>query len=136
MSPPFDKIDTEQIYPCPCPRRKGKLLPIVLTDAFGCDRCSAMFTVEDDHCTLVQVGTIDPYRQAWHWVGNRWQSVYRSEWHYERVLLPLNLVILLMGVSLLLLAMVSWEARVSLPLALLLAFCLLLLLCWLIILRY
>jgi hypothetical protein len=135
VPPQIAKIDPEQVYPCPCPRRKGKLQPIALTDAFGCDRCSLLFESTTDHYTLVQLGTMAPYRQAWHWLGNRWQSAYRSTPSYEYLLLPLNLAISLMGASLFVLMLVSWEASTSLPLVLLLAICLVLVLCWLIILR-
>ncbi|MEE3715613.1 hypothetical protein V2H45_02510 [Tumidithrix elongata RA019] len=67
------KIDQQQSYPCPCPRKRGTLQPITLTDALGCDRCSLIFVVEEGGYSLVQLGGIDPYRRAWQWVGSKWQ---------------------------------------------------------------
>lgn len=71
--PKVQKIDRQQIYPCPC-RRRAKLKPITLTDAFGCDRCSLIFVVEDGDYSLVQLGGIDPYRHVWYWMGTKWQA--------------------------------------------------------------
>jgi len=68
------KIDLEQIYPCPCPRRRGRLKPIALTDAFGCDRCSLLFQLENDGYSLSQLGGIDSQRHAWQWTG-KWQTI-------------------------------------------------------------
>jgi hypothetical protein len=71
------KIDLEQIYPCPCPRKRGKLKPIALTDAFGCDRCSLLFQLENDGYSLLQVGGIESQQHAWQWTG-KWQPIYRN----------------------------------------------------------
>jgi len=68
------KIDPEQIYPCPCPRRRGRLKPIVLTDAFGCDRCSLLFELEEDGHSLLQIGGIDHQQHRWQWIG-KWKSL-------------------------------------------------------------
>lgn len=66
-----EKIDLDLDYPCPC-RRRGKLVPIVLTDAFGCDRCQHIFVVEDSGYVLEQLSTTYPYKRAWRWSGNSW----------------------------------------------------------------
>ncbi|PZU97706.1 MAG: hypothetical protein DCE90_06395 [Pseudanabaena sp.] len=71
------KIDPEQIYPCPCPRKRGKLKPIVLTDAFGCDRCSLLFELENDGYNLLQIGGIDHQPHRWQWIG-KWRSLRES----------------------------------------------------------
>ena len=68
------KIDLEQIYPCPCPRKRGNLKPIALTDAFGCDRCSLLFELEKDGYRLLQIGGLDAHRHTWHWIG-KWQPI-------------------------------------------------------------
>jgi hypothetical protein len=68
------KIDLEQIYPCPCPRKRGKLKPIALTEAFGCDRCSLLFELENDGYSLLQLGGIDSQRYVWQWIG-KWQAI-------------------------------------------------------------
>lgn len=66
------KIDLNVDYPCPCPRRRGRLIPITLTEAFGCDRCQQLFVVEDNGYVLEQLATSYPYKRAWRWTGNRW----------------------------------------------------------------
>ncbi len=58
-------------YPCPC-RRRGRLVPITLTEAFGCDRCQQLFVVEDNGYVLEQLSTSYPYKRAWRWIGKRW----------------------------------------------------------------
>lgn len=65
------KIDLNADYPCPC-RRRGRLIPITLTEAFGCDRCQQLFVVEDNGHVLEQLSTSYPYKKAWRWMGNRW----------------------------------------------------------------
>jgi len=65
------KIDLNTDYPCPC-RRQGRLIPIVLTDAMGCDRCQKIFVVEENGYAIEQLATNYPQKQTWRWVGNRW----------------------------------------------------------------
>jgi hypothetical protein len=65
------KIDLNVDYPCPC-RRRGRLIPITLTEAFGCDRCQQLFVVEENGYVLEQLSTNYPYKRAWRWIGNRW----------------------------------------------------------------
>lgn len=68
------KIDLEQIYPCPCPRKRGKLKPIALTNAFGCDRCSLLFELDNDDYSLLQLGGISSQRLIWQWFG-QWRAI-------------------------------------------------------------
>ncbi|MBR8835893.1 MAG: hypothetical protein DSM106950_18200 [Stigonema ocellatum SAG 48.90 = DSM 106950] len=68
------KIDFNKEYPCPC-RRRGQLIPITLTEAFGCDRCQQIFVVEDSGYILEQLSTTYPYKRAWRWTGNTWHVV-------------------------------------------------------------
>jgi hypothetical protein len=65
------KIDLNTEYPCPC-RRRGSLVPITLTEAFGCNRCQQIFVVEENGYILEQLATNYPYKKAWRWSGNRW----------------------------------------------------------------
>ena len=65
------KIDLTQDYPCPC-RRKGRLTPIALTEAFGCNRCQQIFAVEDNGHLLEQVSGSYPYKRSWRWNGQQW----------------------------------------------------------------
>jgi hypothetical protein len=69
------KIDLNTEYPCPC-RRHGRLLPITLTEAFGCDRCQQIFVLENDGKTIEQLSSSYPYKRAWRWTGYRWMAVH------------------------------------------------------------
>ncbi len=93
------KIDFNADYPCPC-RRRGRLVPIALTDAFGCDRCQQIFVVQDNGYVLEQLSTHYPYKKTWRWTGNQWSIAHSS---LSRSYLPLILVILFGLVFLLLL---------------------------------
>ncbi|HEY9800897.1 MAG TPA: hypothetical protein V6D25_11105 [Leptolyngbyaceae cyanobacterium] len=73
-----EKIDLNSEYPCPC-RRKGTLLPITLTEAFGCKPCGRIFVVEDNAHVLEELSTTYPYKRAWRWYGNSWNLVH-SKW--------------------------------------------------------
>ena len=68
------KIDLTSEYPCPC-RRNGKLKPIVLTEALGCDRCQQIFAVKKDGLTIEQLSSIYQ-KKSWRWTGNRWKNAY------------------------------------------------------------
>lgn len=71
------KIDLNNEYPCPC-RRRGSLVPIALTDAFGCNRCQQIFVVEDTGYVIEQLSTSYPYKKAYRWTGNRWSTATSS----------------------------------------------------------
>ena len=65
------KIDLNTEYPCPC-RRRGALVPIALTEAFGCNKCQQIFVVEESGYTIEQLSTSYPTKKAWRWTGHRW----------------------------------------------------------------
>lgn len=67
------KIDLNEEYPCPC-RRKGRLLPIILTEAMGCDRCQQIFVVTDTGKEIEQLSSVYPYKRRWRWNGKSWVS--------------------------------------------------------------
>lgn len=69
-------IDLNSEYPCPC-RRKGRLLPIILTEAMGCDRCQQIFVVTDEGEYIEQLNPSYPYKKKWHWNGKRWISTQK-----------------------------------------------------------
>jgi hypothetical protein len=69
------KICLDQEYPCPC-HLKGKLRQIVLTEAFGCDRCHRIFVMQADNLTIEELATNYPYKRRYYWDGNRFQ-IYR-----------------------------------------------------------
>jgi hypothetical protein len=66
------RIDQTIDYPCPC-RRSGRLKPITLTEAFGCDLCQQIFVIQEDGYSLEPVSTYYPYRRAWQWTGSHWR---------------------------------------------------------------
>lgn len=66
------KIDHSANYPCPC-RRNGRIRPITLTEAFGCDQCQQIFVVQDDGYVLEQLSTHYPYKRSWRWTGHQWR---------------------------------------------------------------
>ncbi|MEL6494228.1 MAG: hypothetical protein AAFQ41_03780 [Cyanobacteria bacterium J06623_7] len=68
------RIDLTSEYPCPC-RRNGRLKPIVLTEALGCDRCQQIFAVKKDGQVIEQLASIYQ-KKSWRWVGNRWKNNY------------------------------------------------------------
>jgi hypothetical protein len=63
-------IDLQKEYPCPCCR--GQIAPLVLTEAWGCDRCQKIFVLADNGLMLEQVSS--PYPHRWQWNGQHWQS--------------------------------------------------------------
>jgi hypothetical protein len=100
------KIDLNGDYPCPC-RRRGKLTPIALTDAFGCDRCQQIFVVQDSGHTIEQLSTNYPYKRAWRWNGHQWIVVNPS---LGKGYVPLTLLFMFALVFLLLLTTLSAPA--------------------------
>lgn len=71
-SPKSQKIDLDREYPCPC-RRPGRLKPIALTEALGCDRCQQIFVVDENQTSIEQLSTHYPYKQTWRWTGKQWR---------------------------------------------------------------
>jgi len=95
-----EKIDFNEEYPCPC-RRRGRLVPITLTDAFGCDRCQQIFVVEDNGYVLEQLSTTYPYKRAWRWRGNSWHIVHpRLGERYLPIALGIIFVLVIIGLPL------------------------------------
>jgi len=121
------KIDLEQIYPCPCPRKRGKLKPIALTDAFGCDRCSLLFELENDGYSLLQLGGIDSQRHTWQWIG-KWRAI-REYQQYPLLETVLIYITSLLFLALVIMWMLNPKSAFTMPLGILL-FTLLGLLTW------
>lgn len=93
------KIDLNADYPCPCCRR-GRLRPIVLTEAFGCDRCQKIFVVQEGGYVIEQLSTTYPYKRTWQWTGQQWSIVHAT---LARSYLPFALMVLLVVILALLL---------------------------------
>lgn len=81
------KIDLDSEYPCPC-RRVGCLKPIMLTDAFGCDKCQRIFVVKENNQELEELSGAYPYKRAWRWNGSRWLAVHSR---FGEIYLPIAL---------------------------------------------
>ena len=73
----LQKIDLNGDYPCPC-RRRGRLTPIALTEAFGCNRCQQIFVLQEGGYTIEQLSTNYPYKKMWRWTGHQWVVVNPS----------------------------------------------------------
>jgi hypothetical protein len=65
-------------YPCPC-RRRAQLVPIILTDAFGCDRCPHIFVMEEEGRLVEQLTMGYPYPRAWRWTGETWRLIQSQQ---------------------------------------------------------
>jgi hypothetical protein len=85
------KLDSNHDYPCPC-RRKGRLLPITLTEAFGCDRCQQIFAIDEKHQEIELLSSAYPYKRIWRWTGYRWRALQQA----NNGSLPLFLGLILM----------------------------------------
>jgi hypothetical protein len=68
-----ERIDLQEQYPCPRCKR-GRLQAILLTEAFGCDRCQQIFGLSEDNQTIEQLSTSYPYTKTWQWVAAGWRS--------------------------------------------------------------
>lgn len=90
-----NKIEFNTDYPCPC-RRRGRLTPIALTEAFGCTRCQQIFVVEENGYVIEQLSTTYPYKRSWRWTGHQWNVVHPG---LGDSYLPLALGILLVLLS-------------------------------------
>ncbi|MGF1536037.1 MAG: hypothetical protein ACFB4J_06075 [Elainellaceae cyanobacterium] len=99
------KINLSQDYPCPC-RRRGRLIPIVLTEAFGCDRCQQIFVVHESGETIEQLSSTYAQKRVWRWTGHQWSLAQAT---LGQEFLPLALMVLLGLVIVLLIATLNAE---------------------------
>jgi amino acid permease len=73
-------------------------MPIVLTEAFGCNKCQQIFVVEENGHALEQLSTTYPYKRAWHWTGTKWSKAYpRIRDSYLPVALLIIVVLFVIG---------------------------------------
>jgi hypothetical protein len=89
--PPGDRA-----YPCPC-RRQAHLVPIYLTEAFGCDRCPQMFILQEDGKLVEQLTGGYPQACAWRWTGNHWQLIHPPQPRDHLVIRTLAPLVLLVA---------------------------------------
>ncbi len=65
------QLDLDQSYPCPsC--KQGELIPITLTEAWGCDRCKQIFELKAEPNTIGKLTTPYPRQRTWTWNGKHW----------------------------------------------------------------
>jgi ribosomal protein L37AE/L43A len=63
-------LDFDKAYPCPsC--RQGSLIPITLTEAWGCDRCKQIFEKTEAN-TIGKLATPYHRQRTWRWNGKQW----------------------------------------------------------------
>jgi len=107
-----ENIDLNSEYPCPC-RRKGTLVQITLTEAFGCSRCQQIFVLGEKSQVIEQLSSVYHYKRAWRWTGSRWVTANGSGWEsYLPVILGIGLVLLIIWLPLALrspsASMIAW----------------------------
>ncbi len=88
------KLDSNHDYPCPC-RRKGRLLPITLTEAFGCDHCQQIFAIDEKRQEIELLSSAYPYKRIWRWTGHRWRALQQGNNASFPTFLALILMILI-----------------------------------------
>jgi hypothetical protein len=83
-------------YPCPC-GRGAELVPIFLTEAFGCDRCPKMFVLHGDGRLEEQITMGYTHARIWRWTGMQWRIVYPKQRQSAIVRSLAALVMLIVG---------------------------------------
>jgi ribosomal protein L37AE/L43A len=64
------RLDFDKTYPCPsC--RQGSLIPITLTEAWGCDRCKQIFELTATN-SIGKLATPYHRQRTWRWNGKQW----------------------------------------------------------------
>ena len=64
-------LDFNKTYPCPsC--RQGSLIPITLTEAWGCDHCRQIFEQREEPNTVGKLATPYHRQRTWRWNGQQW----------------------------------------------------------------
>jgi hypothetical protein len=48
---------------------------MILTEAFGCERCNRIFVLQSDRLTIEELAATYPYKRRYYWDGNRLQIV-------------------------------------------------------------
>ncbi|MEL7144004.1 MAG: hypothetical protein AAFZ17_12135 [Cyanobacteria bacterium J06650_10] len=77
------------------------MIPITLTEAWGCDRCKQIFELKAEPNTIGKLTTPYPHQRQWKWNGKHWvisktnlQSTLNGLSVWLKIVLP---VILLWG---------------------------------------
>lgn len=105
-------IDLQAAYPCPCGRH-GRLSPIALTEAFGCDYCQQIFVAKQAGQRLVPLASHASESRMWYWTGQRWR-LDRSSIQKRSLFLVITLLVLSLPLILLIWPHVPVSIRVLL----------------------
>ena len=63
-------LELEKTYPCPsC--KQGTLIPITLTEAWGCDRCKQIFERTETLHSVSKLSSPYPQQRLWQWDGHK-----------------------------------------------------------------
>ena len=89
-----EKIYLNTEYPCPC-CRQGRLMPIILTAAFGCDRCQQIFVLDEKGRAIEQLSSSYPYKRFWRWNGHRWIAIH-SGWGTSYLPIGIGIILVLL----------------------------------------
>ncbi|MGD1906164.1 MAG: hypothetical protein ACFB0C_09240 [Leptolyngbyaceae cyanobacterium] len=95
-------IDLQAAYPCPC-GRQGRLSPIALTEALGCNDCQRIFVTQQSGQRLAPLASHAPEQRMWYWTGQQWRLDRAS---LQRRYLILSMILLVLS---LLLIFVVWR---------------------------
>ncbi len=87
------ELDDYQTYPCPA-CRCGQLTSITLTEAFGCDVCRHIFTL-DLNQNLLKMIDREP-AITWRWTGQYWRGQHLGELEINWIYWFLAFVLVLM----------------------------------------
>ena len=52
------------------------MVPITLTEAFGCEHCQNIFVVAPEGDQIEQLSGLYTYRRSWRWTGQNWSMIY------------------------------------------------------------
>lgn len=83
-------LDLNGRYLCPVCRH-GQIEALTLMDAFACDFCRHIFTVNLQNQTVQVVDSAQP--MSWRWKGHTWRGVHQDNWN-------LTLIIWIVGLAL------------------------------------
>ncbi|MEL6490361.1 MAG: hypothetical protein AAFV85_22865 [Cyanobacteria bacterium J06634_6] len=119
-------LDLEQSYPCPACKH-GSLIPITLTEAWGCDRCKQLFERTSEPDTVTKLSSPYPHQKTWQWTGKHWvanQKAILNRWRDAafRMRIVTVFVLLWMGWTLLAFAGISLSIRPLILLSLVVMF--------------
>lgn len=73
---PVYSLNYQDSYPCPA-CRQGRITPMTLMDAFGCNTCRHLFTANLEAQVLLMADSSVP--RLWRWTGEYWRGGTQSQ---------------------------------------------------------